>query len=234
MNRYRAFFFDADDTLFDYPVAERAALTAVLNRFRIPLPIETVIPAYRRHNLILWSEFEQGRITQDSLRTERFRRLLTEFGIESVPIHDIGDSYLEALSDNSQLLDGALELITGLAARLPLVLVTNGIGRVQRRRFHRSPITRYFRTVIISEEAGFAKPDPRILEPALNELNIAASEALLIGDSVSSDMACARNAGMDFCWYNPGGMPSPADYAPRFIVQELAEIAMLTNPLNSR
>jgi 2-haloacid dehalogenase len=232
MNRYRALFFDADDTLFDYPAAERSAWTAVLDRYRIPLPLENVIPAYRLHNLNLWREFEQGRTTQDSLRVERFRRLFSEFGIGRVPIHAISDFYLEALAENSQLLDGALGLVSGLAARLPLVLVTNGIGRVQRRRFRRSPISRYFQTVIISEEAGFAKPDPRILEPALNKLNIGASEALLIGDSVSSDMACARNAGMDFCWYNPDSLPSPADYTPRFIVKELADIAALLNPSN--
>ena len=230
MSRYRALFFDADDTLFDYPAAERAALTAVLGRFRIPFLMESIIPAYRRHNLSLWREFEQGRTTQDSLRVERFRRLFAEFGIGRVPIRAISNFYLDALSDNSQLLDGALEMVSSLAIRLPLVLVTNGIGRVQRRRFRHSPITRYFQTVIISEEAGFAKPDPRILEPALNELNIGASEALLIGDSVSSDMACARNAGMDFCWYNPGSLPSPIDYTPRFIVKELAEITALMNP----
>lgn len=232
MNRYRALFFDADDTLFDYPAAERAALTSILHQFRIPLPVEDVIPVYRRHNQSLWREFEQGLTTQNSLRQERFRRLFAEFGIGRAPIPAVSDSYLEALADNSQLLDGALELVAGLAARLPLVLVTNGISRVQRRRFRRSPITRYFQTVIVSEEAGFAKPDPRILEPALDELGIGASEALLIGDSVSSDMACARNTGMDFCWYNPDSRPSPADYTPRFIVRELAEIARLLIPPN--
>jgi FMN phosphatase YigB (HAD superfamily) len=116
MNRYKALFFDADDTLFDYPAAERSALTSILRRFRIPLPIEDVIPAYRRHNLVLWREFEQGLTTQDSLREERFRRLFAEFGIIRAPIPAISDSYLEALSGNSQLLDGAMGLVSGLAA----------------------------------------------------------------------------------------------------------------------
>ena len=144
MDRYKALFFDADDTLFDYPAAERAALTSVLRRFRIPLAVEVVIPVYRRHNLVLWREFEQGLTTQDSLREERFRRLFAEFEIIRVPIPAISDFYLEALSGNSQLLAGALELASSLAARFPLVLVTNGIGRVQRKRFSRSPITRFF------------------------------------------------------------------------------------------
>ncbi len=224
MSRYKAIFFDADDTLFDYPAAERAALSSVLLHFQIPLDLETALTAYRRHNLALWHEFEQGLTTQDTLRRERFRRLFDELGISGVPIPELGSLYLEALSENSQLLAGAPELVTALAGRYLLVLVTNGIGLVQRRRFGRSPITPFFKMVLISEETGFAKPDPRILQPALERLAIAVSDALLIGDSVSSDMACARNAGMDFCWFNPQGLPPPPDYRPRFIIKQLSEI----------
>jgi len=75
---------------------------------------------------------------------------------------------------------------------------------------------------------GVAKPDPRIFRPALDKLGVEASEVLFVGDSVTSDMAAARNAGMDFCWLNPGGAPVPAGHAPAFIVRELAEIPGLT------
>ncbi len=119
----------------------------------------------------------------------------------------------------------------GLAGEYPLALVTNGIAAVQNKRFAASPITPFFRSIVISEEAGVAKPDPRIFRPALEKLGVAAGDVLYVGDSVTSDMAAARNAGMDFCWLNPKGLPCPAEHAPTFIVREISEIPdLLTRP----
>ena len=110
--------------------------------------------------------------------------------------------------NQSQLLPGALDLVRELAKRFPLALITNGIAAVQNKRFAASPITRYFKSIVISEEVGIAKPDPRIFRPALEKLGVEAADVLYVGDSITSDMAAARNAGMDFCWVNPGKNPS--------------------------
>ena len=160
--RYKSIFFDADDTLFDYPRAERAALLACLGEFALPVDPETFIAAYRRHNHDVWREFERGETDQATLRVERFRRLAAELGLPGLPLEKIGAFYLEALACQSQLLPGALELVRELAKRFPLALVTNGIASVQNQRFAASPITPYFQSIVISEEVGIAKPDPRI------------------------------------------------------------------------
>jgi YjjG family noncanonical pyrimidine nucleotidase len=221
--RYRAVFFDADDTLFDYPSAERAALLACRRRFAVPGDEEDFVAAYRRHNHDVWREFERGEIDQARLRVERFRRLAGELGLAALPLERISAFYLEELSDQAQLLSGALELVRELAATFPLALVTNGIAAVQRRRFAASPITPYFRSIVISEEVGIAKPDPRIFAPALAAVGASAQDVLFVGDSVTSDMAAARNAGMDFCWVNPHGLPVPEGFAPAYVIAALAD-----------
>ena len=226
-SRYKSIFFDADDTLFDYPCAERAALLACHRRFKVPAAAETFIGAYRRHNRDVWLEFERGETDQATLRVERFRRLASELGLPALPLEPVSIFYLEALSAQSQLLPGALETVRTLAEEYPLALVTNGIAFVQNRRFATSPITPYFRSVVISEEAGVAKPDPRIFRPALEAIGVDAADVLYVGDSVTSDMAAARNAGMDFCWLNPGGAPVPEDYAPAFIIASIKELTEL-------
>ena len=223
-NRYRAIFFDADDTLFDYPLAERAALLACLSEFRLPVDGEEFIRVYRCHNRAVWQEFERGETNQATLRVERFRRLATELELPDLPLERVGAFYLEALSGQSQLLPGALELVRGLAKKFPLALVTNGIAAVQNKRFAASPITDYFRSIVISEEVGVAKPDPRIFAPALQKTGLEAGEVLYVGDSVTSDMAAARNAGMDFCWFNPGRAPVPTGQAPSFIIAAITEL----------
>lgn len=221
--RYRAVFFDADDTLFDYPSGERAALLASRERFRLAVEPEAFLAAYRRHNHDVWKEFERGEIDQATLRVERFRRLAVELGLQEPPLEQVSSFYLEALSGQSQLLAGALELVRDLAAAFPLALITNGIASVQRRRFAASPILPHFKAVVISEEVGIAKPDPRIFAPALAAVGVAAADVLYVGDSVTSDMAAARNAGMDFCWVNPQGAAVPKGYAPAYVITSLHE-----------
>ncbi len=222
--RYKAIFLDADDTLFDYARAERAALEACRREFRLRVEPEVFLDAYRRHNRDLWREFERGETDQVRLRVERFRRAAGELGLKGLPLDRVGAFYLEALSGQSMLLTGALAAVRALAKAYPLALVTNGIASVQRRRFAASPVTAYFRAVVISEEAGFAKPDPRIFEPALRATGTAADEVLFAGDSVTSDMAAARNAGMDFCWINPGEAAAPDGHPPALVVSSVREL----------
>lgn len=221
---YKSVFFDADDTLLDYPRAERAALRACHREFRLGLDLETFVEAYRRHNSELWRAFERGETDQVSLRVERFRRLAAELGLPDLPLKEISVFYLEVLSGQRQLLPGALAAVRRLAGEFPLALITNGIASVQRGRLSASPLSRYFQVLVISEEVGFAKPDPRIFVPALRRIGVGTGEVLYVGDSVTSDMAAARNAGMDFCWFNPGGDPVPAGQAPKFVIAANGEL----------
>jgi len=224
--KYKSLFFDADDTLFDYPRAERAALRACRGEFGLSVGFEAFVAAYRRHNRDLWQAFERGETTQGTLRVERFRRLAREFNLAGLPLERVSAFYLEALSGQSQLYPGTLAAVRALAKEFPLALITNGIASVQRRRFAASPLTRFFRTVVISEEVGAAKPDPRIFEPALRAVGVKAGDVLYVGDGVTSDMAAARNAGMDFCWFNPAGLPVPDGHAPAFIIAALSELPL--------
>jgi 2-haloacid dehalogenase len=220
---YDAIFLDADDTILDYPAAERAAFAAAASEFGLDGGAE-LFAAYRRHNGVVWKRFEQGDIDAETLKTERFRLLFDEHGITETDPSAMSVQYLDALSRQTQMLPGAEESLRILAQRWPLVLVTNGLTLVQRRRFADSGIDRHFRMILISEELGIAKPDPGIFTQALDALSLDPSRVLLAGDSSSSDMPAAANAGMDFCWVNPADQPVPPGYSPRFIVRSLAEL----------
>ncbi len=226
MSGYRAILFDADDTLFDYPAAEREALQEVWRSCAPSSSWERFRDVYTRHNLALWRDLEAGRTTPGALKSERFRRAFAELGV-SAPAGDAGSRYIEALAAQTQLLPGARELAERLAARYPLGLVTNGLAAVQTRRFARSAIGHLFAAVAISEVLGVAKPDPRIFHPVLDELGVSSRDVLYVGDSVTSDMAAARNAAIDFCWFNPAGLPVPEGFAPAYVVRTLKEIEVI-------
>jgi 2-haloacid dehalogenase len=220
---YDALFLDADDTILDYPAAERAAFSATASAFGLHTD-DSCFHVYRKHNAAVWSAFEKGDISAEALKVERFRRLLDECGVRDRDPSAMSTYYLGVLAEQTQFLPGAEAALESLARDWPLVLVTNGLTSVQRSRFALSGIEHHFRMILISEELGVAKPDPAIFTPALQSLGLNPSRVLFIGDSVSSDMPAAANAGMDFCWINSARLDPPQGYAPLFVIESLADL----------
>ncbi|MCB2205643.1 YjjG family noncanonical pyrimidine nucleotidase [bacterium] len=222
---YRAIFFDADDTIFDYRSGENAAFAATAREFGLQDRLEDAQMRYRKHNADVWRALEEGRITQDALKIERFHRVLADLGENVSRAPEMSVYYLDRLSEQTILLDGAENVIAKAAEHFLLVLVTNGLTSVQRRRFAAAPVTGYFKDILISEELGVAKPDPAIFSPAMEKHALCPEEVLMVGDSTTSDMPAARNAGMDFCWVNPAGEEVPDGFAPRWVVRDLPMLA---------
>jgi putative hydrolase of the HAD superfamily len=122
-------------------------------------------------------------------------------------------------------LDGAEELVRNLSTRFGLVLATNGIAVVQRARFSRSSIRKFFRDVVISDEIGVAKPQPEYMEEVFSRMdNPPKSEVLMIGDKISSDIAAGAGFGVDTCWFNPNGHALEGGPQPTFTISILTEI----------
>ncbi|MGA2612265.1 MAG: YjjG family noncanonical pyrimidine nucleotidase [Spirochaetia bacterium] len=231
MKRYRGFLFDADNTLFDYDRAEIEALTETLGGALPGVPLGNALASYHEINAGFWRKFEQGNIGLEELKAGRFRALLDSLGCEGDP-EAISLDYLRQLSVRAYFLPHAREVIEELSRAFPLALVTNGIGMVQRGRLARSGIADRFQTLIISEELGIAKPDPRFFHAAVKALSIPAGELLCIGDNPASDIEGARAAGIDACWYAPKGQPwpGPAD-PPSIVISDLREILDLASAI---
>jgi 2-haloacid dehalogenase len=217
---YSAFILDADNTLFDFDRAEKAALREALQANGYNGFPEDTFLLYHRINDALWKLFEQGGISQEELRTERFRRLLDALPL---PItldrqpdpHIIGDQYIDSLSEKGYLLPHARYGLQMLSSKVPLVLLSNGIASVQRRRIACSGIADYFQDILISGEVGISKPDPAIFDLAIKALECAPDQILCVGDSPSSDIRGGSSAGLDTCWFAlpeavyPAGEPQP-------------------------
>jgi 2-haloacid dehalogenase len=219
---YRLLFLDADDTLFDFSACEKNALSSALAAGGIHLD-EGLLADYKAINKRLWAEVEAGTASQAEIKYRRFAELSLRRSLD-LDCRTLGDAYVEALSSEGVLMDGAAEVCRALAATRTLVLVTNGIAYVQRRRFEASEIRQCFARLVISEEVGFAKPDPRILEAAAAGLDpVSKTEMLMVGDSPSSDICAGRNYGIDTCLYKPDGLPVGV-VMPTYQIRSLREL----------
>jgi 2-haloacid dehalogenase len=136
--------------------------------------------------------------------------------------------YLLHLADGTDLIEGAEEVVRWLYGKAGLVLITNGMAEVQRPRLASSGLRDYFSGIVISEEVGAAKPDPRIFDAAFQVMSWPKKEeVLIVGDSLISDVKGGNNYGIDTCWFNPQRDPCMADVKIQFEIGELRELVTL-------
>jgi HAD superfamily hydrolase (TIGR01549 family) len=189
--------------LLDFDRAQGAALRSALADFGLPCSRPT-LAAYRRINDALWDQYRRGAIRQDDLARERFRQLLIHVDGDPRRAARLGETFLDRLSARGDRLPGCRTVLSCLARRFRLGVVTNGIDRVQRARLEASRLDAFFDAVVTSEGCGFAKPDPRILQVALDALGVAPRSALYVGDDPDVDGGAAAGAGVAFCWVDRG------------------------------
>jgi 2-haloacid dehalogenase len=230
--RYPWLIFDADGTLFDFHLGETTALRMTTRTHGIEYSPH-LHDVYAAISADLWGSFERGEVDLNRLRVERFERLFGELGIDSDP-EAFNDEFMHDLGQQTQLLPGAEDLVRRMSSRCRLVLATNGIAIVQRSRFARSSIREYFEDVVISDEIGVAKPQPEYMREVFSRMgHPLKSEVLMIGDSLSSDIAAGSGFGVDTCWVNPNGNSLDGGPQPTFTVAGLGEIDAIVSDGNS-
>ena len=222
--KYDIIIFDADETLFDFKKSERDAFKNTMLEFNIKYDENYHFKIYKDINTAIWRELENGLITQKKLKVERFKRLSDALnaGFDEV---EFSKSYMKHLSYASFLYDDSLALIESLSKDYRLSIITNGLKDVQNNRIRKSIIGKYFDDIVISEEIGVSKPDPKIFEHALNNLNYTdKNKTLMVGDSLTSDIQGGINFGIDTCWFNPNKIVNGSEIKPTYEISNLMDL----------
>lgn len=208
---YEIVLLDLDLTLFDFDTSETRAFADCMAVVGVD-DDETrrILPRYREINAALWSAVERGELTPSVAGRRRFEQLLDELGIAEGDPVELGDVFQAGLGLHGELYEGAADVLDALAKRSRLALVTNGLTSVQRAKVQRLGLHDWFETIVISDEVGVAKPDPAMFELALGRLGASRSDAaVMVGDSLTSDVAGANAAAIASCWLNRGGTTAP-------------------------
>ena len=239
MKQYKAVFIDWDDTIGDFLGAAKLALQDMYEKYNLSeffASFEEFFLLYKRHNIELWDKYGKDLVTKEYLSFDRFffplmhgSKVKGEKGKVKgenlcVLAEQLSEDFLNMTTARFSLLEGAEELVRYLAKKYPLTVVTNGFVEVQYEKFDKSGLCDCFAHIVLSEEVGCQKPNPRIFEEALRMNGLQAEEVVMIGDSWSSDIQGAINAGIDQIWIRKSKDPLPEGQSATYLVQSLSEV----------
>ena len=219
-------FLDLDDTILNFTAGEAKALAQALREAGIE-PTETVLDRYHLINIAHWELLEEGRLTREEVLVQRFQQLFRELNLPDSGAA-VNDRYEHLLSRQHDFIPGAKQLLKDLSPRYDLYLASNGAAAVQHPRLDDSRIRPYFKGIFISEELGADKPSKSFFDACFAAIpGFRTEEAVMVGDSLTSDIRGGRDAGLRTVWFNPQGREPRADIRPDYTIHALSELPSL-------
>lgn len=221
-------FFDLDDTLFDHQYSRRCGLGG-LRRMYPALMAADIHSMELFHEQLIWSDYPRvlsGEIPIQDAMTQRICTLCMHFGVRLEPaeIPDAIRQYDSLYRDNRRAVPGCHGLLEALHEEVRVGIITNGFSGLQREKIAVCGIGPFIDILVISEEAGYRKPDKRIFAQALGLAGSGPEESLFIGDSWNIDILPASASGIKAVWLNRYGNPCP----DRSVAREITSYAGLT------
>ncbi len=222
-------FLDLDDTILDFHKAERIAISKTIREFGVE-PTEEVLCRYHLINKAHWEMLERGELTRAEVLVNRFGVLFSELGV-NVDAAACAKVYEKNLSIGHYFLPGAEEAVKSLHKKYKLYLASNGTAVVQHGRLTSADLYRWFQEVFVSQDIGYNKPSKEYFEACFARIpDFDPSRAIMVGDSLTSDILGGKNAGIPTVWVNPEGKPWK-NIQPDYEIRALSELEALVETL---
>ena len=223
-------FLDLDDTILDFQKAEHVALSKTLRGFGLE-PTEMVLQRYNLINTAHWEALERKELTREQVLVGRFQVLFEEMGISAEPVK-VARAYEHNLSIGHWFLPGAEEAVARLSRKYKLYLTSNGTASVQKGRMTSANLYRFFENVFVSQEIGVNKPAVEYFEKCFAQIpGFDKTKAIIVGDSLTSDILGGQNAGIATCWVNPHHKQGRPDIRVDYEIEALSQLEDLLENL---
>lgn len=219
-------FIDMDDTVLDFKKAEYVAIRKTLTEAGIE-PTDEVCARYSQINQTYWERLERKEVTREQLQVGRFADLMAEYGVQA-DAKLCADRYMENLGMGHYFLPGAEEALQALSGKYKLYLASNGNTETQKSRIASAGIEKYFEEIFISGVVGINKPDKGFFDYCFARIpGFDPKKAMIVGDSLTSDILGGKNAGITTCWVNPAHKPQRPDILPDYEIESITQLEAL-------
>lgn len=229
----KAVLIDIDNTLLDFDAYVQQAMRDGFKAFGLVEYEDSMYQMFLQINTEMWQKIEQGVITYDELLKTRWNRI---FEVLNVSFDGclFEDYFKDALFESAIPIDGALNVLNLLKERYVLCAASNGPYEQQVNRLKKSGMLPFFSKLFISEKIGFSKPSKEFFSYCLNEINaerqetqkILPSEVIMIGDSLTSDMAGGIEMGFKTCFFDKYSIGNSNGLPVDYTVDKLEDIRL--------
>lgn len=220
---FKAILWDVDGTLLNFLKSEKAALKECFHLCNLGECTDEMISQYSEINDNYWRRLEKKEIEKPELFRGRFRDFFMKYGLE-FDVDNFNSLYQQILGNHIFPNDNSIELIQALKGSIKQYAVTNGSFTAQDRKLRKSGLDKLFDGIFISDIVGYEKPSPLFFDKVFEKIEEGREEAIIVGDSLTSDILGGNNAGIACCWYNPENKPAPANIRIDYIIRNLNDI----------
>ena len=225
MAHFDTILWDVDGTLLDFAAAEEAAIRSLFADFGLGVCTDAMLVRYSEINRNYWRALERGEMTKPEILTRRFEDFFAAEGLSGPSPADFNAAYQTRLGDTIVYCDGSDKLVASLRGKVRQYAVSNGTVAAQTRKLARSGFDRLMDGTFLSERIGWEKPAKEFFDAVFREIGEERrAGSIIVGDSLTSDIAGANRAGIKSCWYNPRGAENGTNAQPDFEIKDLREI----------
>lgn len=195
-------FFDIDDTLIDSESAHTVAIKKLCLEHSVSL--ENMEESRRdwlkitnKYLILYFSRqitLEQQRMLRISEFWERNGHKISDTKAQMLyqQYHQYFLNSCDAFSETFSFLENLKNFRLGI--------ISNGTYSDQIFKLKKNNLIHFFEKVIISEKVGYSKPEKEIFTFAAQQVCVAPSDCIYVGDSFETDYTGSTNAGMKGIW----------------------------------
>lgn len=201
--------FDLDDTLLNRDKAVDKMFLVILEKC-----YENVKYAIKTQMLRRFKEYDKRSYGENDKIN-----VLESFFDEFPPKYRLPRNYIQEFWNNNfpqcfSINKNTLNIVNAIKKQVKVAIITNGSTQRQKAKIMNTHLNSCFEVIIISEEVGFSKPDKRIFELALHQLNVQPEDTLFVGDDIEKDIGGCQNANIKGIWFNPHMIKNDTEIKP--------------------
>lgn len=224
-NMVKVLLWDIDGTLLNFEAAEKQAIRDCFKQFNMGICDDAMLARYSRINRTYWERLERGELTKPEVLRGRF---IEFFGQEHLPVENadpFNAAYQIGLGNTVVFQDNGYELVKSFKSQFKQYAATNGTYVAQERKLKKSGLDQLLDGAFISDQIGSEKPTLGFFDAVWQTIGTyQKEEVMIIGDSLTSDIQGANNAGIQCCWYNPGKKQSDHNLQIDYEIQNLQDL----------
>lgn len=239
----RVILWDIDNTLLSFDAAEKAALKKEFEEFELGEFTDEMLQHYMGINRKYWQALERGEMTKPEVLVGRFAEFFELYHLPVEKAVDFNERYQILLGDTICFHDDAYNIVKSLKGRVLQCAASNGTKVAQVRKLKNSGLDQLLDLIFISEDVGAEKPSMEFFDKVFADVEtwlkenestldgietyqgeLKTFEAIIVGDSLTSDILGGNNAGIKTCWYNPKGLVNDTKAKVDYEIKDLHQV----------